>query len=163
MFSEVPIKIDKDDVIKTSEIVNGYFYIIFYDAILNRSHNDGFDKLPIIYCVAPDERNINNFWAINFHHFEPAIKEYIINRMIKFYNITDGEDKRVIIPPEALNKIYTNIGTGLRCYNRKGVKDSYRIKNSAILKYMQVSPEFFIKTDQTVENDLNLTDGNKGF
>lgn len=162
-FDQIKINVDYNDLIKTEEIVNGYFYLIQYEPILRQTQKVGFDRLPVIYCVEPDDRNINNFWAINFHYFIPKVQEYIIDRMIKFYQITEGESKRVIIPPKELKSIYTNIQLGYKCYNRTGVRQSYQIKNSAILKYLQVSPEFFIKTQQTVENELNLSNGNKGF
>ncbi len=162
-FDQIKINVDYNDLIKTNEVVNGYFYLIQYEPIMRQTHKVGFDRLPVIYCVEPDDRNINNFWAVNFHYFIPKVQEYIIDRMIKFYQITEGESKRVIIPPKELKSIYTNIQLGYKCYNRTGVRQSYQIKNSAILKYLQVSPEFFIKTQQTVENELNLSNGNKGF
>ena len=83
--------------------------------------------------------------------------------MIKYYNITDGMDKRVLIDTKGLYNIYTSIADGVKCYNRKNVWDAYRIKNQYIPKYMEIPSRFLIKTDDKVSTDFNLAPGNKGF
>ena len=83
--------------------------------------------------------------------------------MIKYYNITNGDKNRVLLDPKALYQIYTNIAEGVRCYNRKGVWDAYRIKNRFIPKYIEVSPEFKITSKERVNTEFELAPGNKGF
>ena len=160
---ELHIEIDYDECDRTNDVVNGYFYILFYKATTEQAIKEGYDKAPIIYCFAPDQNNINCFWGINFHYFDKSVQLYILNRMIKYYNITDGMDKRVLIDTKGLYNIYTNIAEGVKCYNRKNVWDAYRIKNQYIPKYMEIPSKFLIKTDDKVSTDFNLAPGNKGF
>ena len=160
---QLHIDVDDNECERTNNVVNGYFYILYYDAILEQTHKDGFDSAPLIYCFAPDKTNINCFWAVNFHYFDKDVQEYILERMIRFYNITNGNDNRVLLGTKDLYNIYTNIVEGVRCYSRKGVVDAYRIKNQYIPKYMEVSPEFIMTTENKVNTEFNLAPGNKGF
>ena len=119
--------------------------------------------MPVIYCFAPDQNNINCFWAVNFHYFNKRVQEYILQRMINYYDITNGNNKRIILGTKDLYNLYTNIVQGVKCYNRKGVFDAYRIKNQYIPKYLEVSPEFVMTNKDKVNIDFNLAPGNKGF
>ena len=157
------IAIDDNECVRTNNIVNGYFYIIYYDAMTEQVQKEGYDRSPVIYCFAPDKNNINCFWAVNFHYFNKRVQEHILQGMIDYYDIADGNDKRVILGTKDLYNLYTNIVQGVRCYNRKGVFDAYRIKNQYIPKYLEVSPEFVITNEDKVNTDFNLAPGNKGF
>ena len=105
---QLHIDIDDNECERTNNIVNGYFYIIYYD-------------------------------------------------------ITNGNNKRIILNPKDLYNLYSNIAIGVRCYNRKGVWDAYRIKNQYIPKYLEVSSEFVMTNSDKVNTDFNLAPGNKGF
>jgi hypothetical protein len=159
----IPVRRDECERVTNDFVVNGYFYILYYKATSSGAIKDGYDRAPVIYCFAPDENEINNFWGINFHYFRKPVQEYILKQMIDYYDITNGFNKRVILDASALNAIYTNIGIGARRYSRKNIKDVYRIKNKFIPKYMEVSPQFMITTQQKVESDFDLAPGNKGF
>ena len=163
LYDQLHIDIDRDECERTNFIKNGYFYILQYNANNKKSFKPGFDKIPLIYCLAPDTTDINCFWGVNFHYFPKNIQELILQNMINNYNITDGKDKRVILSPKQLYDIYTNISVGLRCYNRKGVLDAYRIYNCYIPKYLDVSPEFIILNKEKIITDFSVSNGNKGF
>lgn len=160
---QLHIDIDDNECERTNNIVNGYFYIIYYEALTDKANKEGFDRAPVIYCFAPDKTNINCFWAVNFHYFSKRVQEYILQGMIDYYDITNGNNKRIILDPKDLYNLYTNIAIGVRCYNRKGVWDAYRIKNQYIPKYLEVSPEFVMTNSAKVNTDFNLAPGNKGF
>ena len=157
------IPVDNNECDRTNYIVNGFFYIIQYKATTNVATKEGFDRAPVIYCLQPDNTNINCFWGINFHYFNPDTQELIFTNMLKYYNVMEHNDKRVILSPEQLNKIYTNIGIGLRCYSRKNVLDAYRIKNQYIPKYLNFDPKFYIKNKDLINAEFDLAPGNKGF
>lgn len=160
---QLHIAIDNEECDRTNNIVNGYFYIMYYNAMTEQSYKNGFDRAPVIYCFAPDQNNINCFWGVNFHYFNKHIQEYILQGMIDYYDITNGNDKRIILGPKELYNLYTNIVQGVKCYNRKGVLDAYRIKNQYIPKYLEVSPEFIMTNKNKVNIEFNLASGNKGF
>jgi hypothetical protein len=160
---ELHIDIDDNECELTNNIVNGYFYIMHYHASTEQANKEGFDRAPIIYCFAPDQNNINCFWGVNFHYFDKSKQVYILNRMIKYYNITDGMNKRVLIDTKGLYNIYSNIVEGVRCYNRKNVLGAYRIKNLYIPKYIEIPSKFVITTDNKEYTDFALAPGNKGF
>lgn len=160
---QLHINIDDNECDRTNNIVNGYFYILLYEAGSDKALKEGYDMSPVIYCFAPDQHNINCFWGINFHYFNKSVQEYILQRMIDYYSMTDGNDKRVIIDPKGLYNIYTSIAEGARCYNRKNVRDAYRIKNQYIPKYLEVSSQFIITNKDKVNTEFYLAPGNKGF
>ena len=157
------IPVDNNECDRTNYIVNGFFYIMQYKATSDVSTKEGFDRSPVIYCFMPDDKNINCFWGINFHYFNTDTQELIFTNMLKYYNIMEHNDKRVVLSPEQLNRIYTNIGIGARCYSRKNVLDAYRIKNQYIPKYLNFDPEFYIKNKDLIGIEFNLAPGNKGF
>lgn len=157
------IPVNNEECDRTNNIVNGFFYILQYKATSSASTKEGFDRMPVIYCFAPDIRDINCFWGINFHYFNSTEQELIFTNMLRYYNIMEHNDKRVLLSNEQLNRIYTNIGIGARCYNRKNVLDAYRIKNLYIPKYLNFDPEFYIKNKELINIKFNLAPGNKGF
>lgn len=163
IVDQLHIPIDRNECIRESLVQNGYFYILLYNGQTQASHNQGFDRSPLIYCMAPDIRNINNFWGINFHYFNKTQQEYILEQLIKKYNILEHDNKRVLLSNTQLHDVYSSIGIGVRCYSRKGVQDIYRIKNRYIPKYLEVSPNFFIRSGLRVASDNSLSNGNKGF
>lgn len=162
IIDQLHVQIDSNECIRENLIQNGFFYILMYNAE-TKSHNVGFDRMPLIYCMSPDIRNINNFWGVNFHYFNKMQQKYILERFNKNYNIFEHDNKRVILNNNELYNVYSNIGIGVRCYNRKGVLDAYRIKNRYIPKYLELSADFFIKTDTTVNTEFELYSKNKGF
>jgi len=147
----------------TNEVVNGFFYILEYKATHEVSIKEGYDRNPVIYCFMPDERNINCFWGINFHCFNQPEQHLIFTKMLKYYNIMEHNNKRVVLSGEQLNRIYTNIGIGLRCYSRKNVRAAYKIHNYYIPKYLNFEPDFYIKNKELINIDFKLAPGNKGF
>lgn len=157
------IPVNNEECDRTNNIVNGFFYILQYRATSSMSIKEGFDRMPVIYCFAPDIKDINCFWGINFHYFNPTEQELIFTNMLRYYNIMEHNNKRVLLSNEQLNRIYTNIGIGARCYNRKNVLDAYRIKNLYIPKYLNFNPEFYIKNKELINIKFNLAPGNKGF
>ena len=160
---QLHIKIDDNECELVNEIVNGYFYVLSYTATSKKGIELGYDESPVIYCFAPDQHDINCFWGVNFHYFDKMIQLYILNRMIKYYNITAGDNNRVIIDVKGLYNLYTNIVKGVKCYNRKNVWESYRIKNQYIPKYMEIPSKFITTDENKVETDFELAPGNKGF
>lgn len=163
LFDQLHVTIDRNECMRTNLVQNGYFYILLYTATTKSANKDGFDEMPVIYCAAPDTTNINNFWGINFHYFKKDIQAYIIERMVKDYNIMDEDNVRVILNGKQLNHIYSNIHLGLRCYNRKNVLDCYRIKNTFLPKYLELGDKFKITNDLGRDNGFEIAAGNKGF
>jgi hypothetical protein len=154
--------IDRNECEKTNLIQNGYFYILEYDAYTQTAKKKGFDGLPLIYCIGPDEMSINAFWGINLHYFDKSVQLYILNQMQKQYHIF-LEDVRVLLDGKQLNAIYSNMGIGLRCYNRKNVMDSFRIKMPYVPKYLGLEGKFRIMDSNDAKSKFDLAPGNKGF
>lgn len=154
--------IDRTECEKTNLIQNGYFYLLEYDAYTKYAKKTGFDNFPLIYCIGPDTMSINAFWAINLHHFDMNAQLYILTEMQKQYHMF-LEDVRVLLNGKQLNDIYSNIGIGLRCYNRKYVMDSFRIKMPNVPKYLGLEEKFRIMDNIDAKNKFDLAPGNKGF
>lgn len=163
LFDQLHITIDRNECMRTNLVQNGYFYILLYSATTKSANTAGYDEMPVIYCVAPDTTNVNNFWGINFHYFKKNIQELIFERMVKDYNITAEDDVRVILNGKQLNYIYSSIHLGLRCYSRKNVLDCYRIKNSFLPKYLELGDKFKITNNLGRDNRFETAPGNKGF
>lgn len=162
LYDQLHVEIDRNECIRTNLVQNGYFYILYYSAGTRPAQLGGFDEMPFIYCVSPDERNINNFWGVNFHYFDNDTREYILRRLDKNYNIFN-EDIRLILDGTQLRSVYSNISIGLRCYNRKGVMDCYRVPNRFVPKYLDIGDRFKIMDSGDAKNEFDLADGNKGF
>ncbi len=154
--------IDRNECEKTDLIQNGYFYLLEYDAYTTTARKQGFDNFPLIYCIGPDEMSINAFWAINLHHFDMNTQLYILNEMQKQYHAF-LEDLRILWNGKQLNDIYSNIAIGLRCYNRKYVMDSFRIKMPCVPKYLGLEEKFRIMDSKDAKSKFDLAPGNKGF
>ena len=73
------------------------------------------------------------------------------------------EDVRILWNGKQLNDIYSNIAIGLRCYNRKYVMDSYRIKMPSVPKYLGLEEKFRIMDSKDAKSKFDLAPGNKGF
>ena len=126
------------------------------------SMKEGFDNMPLVYCIGPDLSSINAFWGINLHYFDKGAQLYIIDGMQKKYQMF-SEDKRVLLGGAQLNDIYSNIGIGLRCYNRKNIMDCSRIKMQFVPKYLGLEGKFRITDQREVNATFDLAPGNKGF
>lgn len=163
LFDQLHVPIDNNECMRTNFVQNGYFYILLYSATTKPANKVGFDEMPVIYCAAPDTTSVNNFWGINFHYFRKDVQAYILERMVKDYNIMSEDNVRVILDGKQLNSIYSNIHIGLRCYNRKNVLDCYRIKNSYLPKYLELGDKFKITNDLARDNKFGTAPGNKGF
>lgn len=163
LMDQLQVPVNKNECTRTNFIQNGYFYILMYNTFKKQPNTEGFDKTPVIYCVAPDELNLNNFWGINFHYFDKETQIYIFDRFVKYYNYLESNDTRRVLSPNELNAIYTNIGIGLRRYNKKAILDSYKIKNEFIPKYLGLPAKWKITNKNKEESKFNLAPGNKGF
>lgn len=163
LYDKLHVEIDRNECIRTNLVQNGYFYILLYSAATKSANKEGFDEMPVIYCVSPDTSNINNFWGINFHYFRKDIQLYILERMVKDYNIMSEDSVRVLLDGKQLNNIYSNIQIGLRCYNRKNVLDCYRIMNTYLPKYLELGDKFKIMDNNDRNSKFELAPGNKGF
>lgn len=146
----------------TNYVQNGYFYLLEYEATSAKAMKEGFDNMPLVYCIGPDLSSINAFWGINLHYFDKGAQLYIIGGMQKKYQMF-SEDKRVLLGGAQLNDIYSNIGIGLRCYNRKNIMDCSRIKMQFVPKYLGLEGKFRITDQREVNATFDLAPGNKGF
>lgn len=160
---QLNVRVDPKECERTNFIQNGFFYVLLYQTFAKKMSKDGFDKMPVIYCVCPDERNINNFWGINFHYFDKATQEYIIDGFVKYYNIFESDATRRILSGKQLSDIYTNINLGLRSYSRKSILDSYRIKNTFLPKYLGLPAKWKITDSNKQDTKFDVAPGNKGF
>ena len=161
-LGQTEIEIRPDECIRTGQVQNGYFYILFYAAGTWQARNEGYDETPVIYCAMPDERNVNNFWGINFNYFTEDVREYIVKGFQTRFDIL-SEDRRVILDGRQLYDIYSNMAIGLRCYSRKNVYDCYRVRSQYLLGYIGLGGKFNMITRRDVERSFDLAPGNKGF
>lgn len=161
-IDQLKFKPNENECVSTNYIQNGYFYIMEYNASSLTAMKNGFDNMPLIYCIGPDTASINAFWGVNFHLFKSDIQYLIITQMHKQYHMF-LEDQRVLLDGTQLNDIYSNIGIGLRCYNRKNVMDCSRIKMQYVPKYLGLEDKFRIMQRQDVDTSFDLAGGNKGF
>lgn len=142
----------------SSEFQTGYFYTFGYNA-LNKKGTDG---NPIIYCAYADP-NSNLVSGINFHYFNDRIKLSILKNMHSKQFIC-YDDKPHIFNGYQLHQLYSNIGFGLRDYNKTRMSGIYRIRNKYIAYFMNLPSDFFMTNDiaQDIENDLTNINS-KGF
>ncbi len=153
---KLTLPIDLADCEVCNKVVNGYFYILVYNATSDTATKEGYDELPVIYCHAPHVKKLNCFWGINFHLFNEKTSAEILKQMGAGNNLFINDDVRVFFTNEKLYQFYNKIGEGVRCYNRKNVIAAYRIKNSKISKYIEIPPDFVLTDKNKVSSDLAL-------
>ena len=109
-------------ITKTENIVNGYFYAFTYKA---RSTEQDVDPFPLIYCIRPGEKDLNNFIGLNLHHLPVKLREELIKGMQKTKNFLN--EPRTIFSETELNTLVPGCRAAVREYSRKRVFNPYRI------------------------------------
>lgn len=137
----------------------GYFYTFGYNAATKMRS----DATPIIYCVYAPPDSLN-FTGINFHYFNETINVHILTEMQKTGFIFD-DDKQHIFNGVQLHKCFSNIGFGLREYNKSRIAGRcFRIRNKYLPEFMHLPSNFFMTNDEEkqIEQSVELNK-NKGF
>ena len=133
---------------QTYVIKAGYFYTFGYIAKTKMFT----DVNPVIYCAyAP--KDSNNFIGINVHYFNKDIMVKIILEMQKMQFILN-DDIQHIFNGIQLNKCFSNIGFGMKEYNKTRIINGkcYRIRNKYIPEFLQLPSKFFMTND--IEQDM---------
>ena len=113
-------------------IVNGYFYTFIYKA---KDVRDVVDEVPLIYCIGPSTKNINNFVGLNLHHLSIPMRETLLRGMERTKSaITSGS--RTIFSESELNSILPGCKIAIREYSRKRVYQCYKIDTKEIPLYI---------------------------
>lgn len=112
----------------TDIIVNGYFYTFLY---LSKDGSVKNDEVPLIYCIGPSTKNINNFFGLNFHHLPEEFRETMLIKMNEAKRLIDRDDRYLFSETE-LNKFVPGSRAAVREYNRKRVMKAFRIPSTEI-------------------------------
>lgn len=155
---KLKLPIDLDDCEISNKVVNGYFYVLVYNATSESAKKEGYDELPVIYCFAPHVKDLNCFWGINFHYFDEKTSAKILKQMGAGNNLFIDNDVRVFFTAKKLYEFYNKIAEGLKCYNRKNVITAFRIKNNKIGKYIEIPPDFVLTDENAVASNVALAD-----
>lgn len=148
----------KEDLELTNSIVNGWWYTFLYDCSDNQVKKVGYDREPLIYCISPDDKNINCFWGINLHHLKTAKRIKLFEKMLsdKQFN---RDEKRYFYTVEQILSYINEVNpkyAGIRCYDRRKVKSAFRIKNQEIGKYLNSEGHLLMSNPTQRDIEYNL-------
>lgn len=141
-----------------SDMHAGYFYTFGYNAL-----EKPYDENPIIYCAYAYPTS-NFITGINLHYFNDNVKIGILKNMQQAQNIFD-EDIPHVFNGRQLHKCYSNIGYGLREYNKIRMSGIYRIRNAYVPEFLKLPSKFFMSNDleKEIQLALDISAKNKGF
>lgn len=140
----------------TENIVNGYFYTFMYKA---RSTEQDVDPFPLIYCIRPGEKDLNNFIGLNLHHLPVELREKLIKLMHKTKGMMDRP--RTIFSDTELNALVPGCKAAIREYSRKRVFDPKWITSDEIAYYIYGSNGSIKKDLSRSMTDFMLAAGKK--
>lgn len=136
----------------TNKIVNGYWYIFDYDS---SSKEIGYDQQPLVFCIEPSQKNINVFVGLNLHHFPESARKEIYMKMVTASGFNKNEERHLLSLDTILNLInYTHLG--IRHYNRKNIRNAYRIKNKELGKYLSFEGNLLMSKPSAKDIEFNL-------
>lgn len=119
------------DLTSTKYMINGCFYSFRYNPtypVINIDYN------PLIYCIGPSIRSINNVTGLNFHHVPKELRLQFLINFNKKYDFMNKD--RVIIDETEINRLLPGIKVAIREYNRKNMSQVYTISNKSIPTYI---------------------------
>ena len=147
---------------RTSKIVNGWWYTFEYNS--DKPQPD-YDRYPLIYCIGPSKTNLNVFQALNLHHLPLDARIDFILRFNKYTNFTQKDTRMVYTDNELIMDFGVGLGIqgAIRYYNKKNIRNNYRILNKAVPLYIEYDGDILMKDPGTIMNKylLDLGKNNK--
>lgn len=139
-----------DDLERTSEIVDGYFYTFEYDAS-NKSVD--YDKMPYVFCIEPSLKNKNFVICLNFHYLPLETRIDFLRKLNEHYDMING-DERIIgfVTGSVLRKTLPYGKDAVRVYDRKNINKLYRVPAKNVGKYIEYDGYFVYKKPGDVMN-----------
>jgi hypothetical protein len=129
-----------DDLERTSEIQDGYFYTFSYNAT---NKDVDFDKDPYVFCIEPSLKNENFVVCLNFHYLPLDVRIDFLRKLNQHYDMIKGDERIVgFVAASTLRKSIPYGKEAVRVYDRKNINNLYRVPAKNVGKYIEYDGYF---------------------
>ena len=134
-----------------TKIVDGYFYTFNYTALKD---DPKYDKMPFILCLGPHPKSLNCFLGINLHRVPLEVRVKFLLFLNQHFDMQNGDERIAdFITMDGLKNTFPEVRAAIRSYNRKGVRNSYRIKGCDVGRYIEYDGDFMMKEPSDIMNE----------
>lgn len=143
----------REDFERTSLLVNGYFYIAEYYNMHHRGMQQCYDVNPLIFVLGPWKRNQNCIVAVNFHHIADInARCQILKTISDIADISRYDIRAVEMTESVFRSKFSFANDAIRIYNRKSLREVYRIKSNRVGRYIDCEGNFLQASPSTIMN-----------
>lgn len=142
-----------EDFERTSELVNGYFYIAEYHRMHPTGKQQGYDVNPLIFVLGPWKHNENCVVAVNFHHIADLdARCQILKTISDIADISKFDIRATEITEDVFRSKFSFASDAIRVYNRMSLREVYRVKSNRVGRYIDCEGNFLQASPSSIMN-----------